>query len=785
MALSLPAGLTSAAAFPADDGLWIPLTQGGITLGDPATDGANNGREIVGDDTHPAIYTYSDSTDFFVRLRIDETPVQGADTNDLKPYGWGVLIILPDRLDNVDASGTIIDYEYSLIVNGITDTIDLYQNTTKTGLGDPSDLAETLEIDPPYDWDTTEPGGNGRVLLADSAFAGTDDYFLDFSIPLVAMEGAGVTADTEMILVGGTSNNGRSISLDIAGSDQSPGPGILDAAASDPVYGDGTPVVLEDSDGDGINDDVEIEMGTDPGIADTDGDGVPDGAEDSDGDGITNLEETNGGTAMVDTDGDGTPDVFDDDSDGDGVLDATEGTVDTDGDGLADYVDPDDDNDGILTRVEATPVDPDVGEESDGLLHGDDVDGDGVPNYLDTDSDNDGISDDIEGREDTDGDGIPNYFDTDSDNDGIDDVVEGETDTDNDGIPDYLDPTSDLTDGDNDGITDGFDNCPEVMNEAQADEDNDGLGDICDSDVDGDGLDDDLIAGGAGIPINCSAAGQPALAWLALLGACVWLRRRRGSNPEQRSAGPGPIPAQAVEHGRDDDHVEQAAAQPPQTAVEEPGRLDAGQGDPGRAQQAKAQRVHGQLGVEQPPGEGGSGVGSNEQIWILRAQQHGQRQQPGGEIDPDAEAPGGRLAHALEAARRDVDQAPHRRASDQRGDQHVEDPVHHQGGEALGHQRAQRGDHQQQPRPKRQQQRGGRLPPGGDHPEQQAPGKVEPGESPGAGSAGRRGDGVEVKGDRHEVERQQDHQSPETAKQPHALALPLALEPANPACPVS
>jgi gliding motility-associated-like protein len=50
------------------------------------------------------------------------------------------------------------------------------------------------------------------------------------------------------------------------------------------------------------------------------------------------------GTPVLDTDGDGTPNYQDDDSDGDGIADGTNGEVtaeDCDGDGISNYLDPD------------------------------------------------------------------------------------------------------------------------------------------------------------------------------------------------------------------------------------------------------------------------------------------------------------------------------------------------------------------------------------------------------------------------------------------------------------
>lgn len=254
-----------------------------------------------------------------------------------------------------------------------------------------------------------------------------------------------------------------------------------------------------DMDDDGIPDAVE-------GIGDTDGDGTPDFMDtDSDNDGIPDLNEEQNIPALsgIDSDGDGIDDALDvdqtggADANGDGVDDALSPS-DQDGDSVPDYLDDDTDDDGIADATEGAG----------------DADSDGVPNYRDLDSDNDGIPDELEPF-DSDGDGADDYVDLDSDNDGIPDSVESNglplIDTDGDGLFDHVDPDSDddgisdLAEGqtsgidtDNDGIDDvivagDFDN-DGVPNYLDLDSDNDGRLDVSESgltDVNEDGIVDD------------------------------------------------------------------------------------------------------------------------------------------------------------------------------------------------------------------------------------------------------------------------------------------------------
>ncbi|TLU65287.1 PHB depolymerase family esterase [Thalassotalea litorea] len=97
----------------------------------------------------------------------------------------------------------------------------------------------------------------------------------------------------------------------------------------------------------------------------------------------------------------------------------------------------------------------------------------------------------------------------DSDGDGVADSLDNcpnaananQADNDNDGIGNVCDSTPDgnILDADNDGVNDSIDNCPNTANADQADNDNDGIGNVCDAtpdgtiaDADSDGIEDAL-----------------------------------------------------------------------------------------------------------------------------------------------------------------------------------------------------------------------------------------------------------------------------------------------------
>jgi hypothetical protein len=101
-----------------------------------------------------------------------------------------------------------------------------------------------------------------------------------------------------------------------------------------------------DHDGDGCKDDAENDDNDNDGVADDD-DSCPTGDK---GWTSKNATDHDGDGCQDDTDNDGTANYLDEDSDGDGITDAYEGSEDSDDDGEADYVDEDSDDDGIADK---------------------------------------------------------------------------------------------------------------------------------------------------------------------------------------------------------------------------------------------------------------------------------------------------------------------------------------------------------------------------------------------------------------------------------------------------
>ncbi len=260
--------------------------------------------------------------------------------------------------------------------------------------------------------------------------------------------------------------------------------------------GNGPEKKIIDSDGDGIADDIDnCPHAFNEDQTDVNNNGIGDSCEEP--------------SLPVDTDGDDISDEIDNcpnianqpqnDINENGVGDACDPIVDIDNDGVFDFLD------NCLFVANSGQWDKD----SDGLGNECDldIDGDGCDNSNEPNSQwNRSVNGCIVDGPDADGDSIPDSTDNcvlvvnpgqwDRDNDGIGNVCDA--DIDGDHCANIDEPNSmwnPLVDGckskgndiDGDGVIDAIDNCLNVINSGQWDKDNDGVGNACDLDIDGDG----------------------------------------------------------------------------------------------------------------------------------------------------------------------------------------------------------------------------------------------------------------------------------------------------------
>ena len=244
---------------------------------------------------------------------------------------------------------------------------------------------------------------------------------------------------------------------------------------------------------------------------DTDGDGIANSRDlDSDNDGISDLYESTGGTgdALADTNSDGTVTSAEggSDADGDGLMDIfdanlsdTTGTaslgntpINTDGDSRTNYLDLDSDGDGLADTVEARLTTGYVA--NNGVSASPDTDRDGIIGLFDTTT---GFGGNFTAPVNTDGADLVDYLDTDSDNDTNPDgresgLTPGVLDANGDGIADgtgasYANPDGAVTNNQA-SLLNEIGDTSQVAYREIVDTDGDGVANAKDIDDDNDGI---------------------------------------------------------------------------------------------------------------------------------------------------------------------------------------------------------------------------------------------------------------------------------------------------------
>jgi hypothetical protein len=223
----LPATARAQVAFPAES-TWRPLRCGAtpvVLMNDGVADqaGAIDERDIVGSEASPAALRSADTTNLFLRLRVEGDPAPGG---ALRASAWIMLF---------DLDGDRSSYELMIAADGIGNaagTVSLYRNTVLTQRGDPRDPADVPAV-------VTFPFAmNGRVVPVSSNFGNDGDYFVDFAVPWSELARVGLDRTTPTYVWAGTSSVAGLLDADLACHNGASGPPGLDTTSSDQTTGD-------------------------------------------------------------------------------------------------------------------------------------------------------------------------------------------------------------------------------------------------------------------------------------------------------------------------------------------------------------------------------------------------------------------------------------------------------------------------------------------------------------------------------------------------------------------
>jgi uncharacterized repeat protein (TIGR01451 family) len=189
LATALASAVRAAAASPDFDAVsWQPM---GCQAANLVSHTSPAGTDFAGNATYPAAYYAFDSTYLYFRYRMDGDP---SGPGGFAQYAWTALMQVP--------SGNPFQYQYELALDGQTDVIQIWQNTTASDIAFSPlfhDTPETNVFAQPYalangSTVNTTPLARSLQTGDGSHFGNSVDYFIDFAIPVAALQASGAIA---------------------------------------------------------------------------------------------------------------------------------------------------------------------------------------------------------------------------------------------------------------------------------------------------------------------------------------------------------------------------------------------------------------------------------------------------------------------------------------------------------------------------------------------------------------------------------------------------------------
>ena len=184
--------------------VWSPLgcQRGAMVDAYRDAPGFFDDRDLVGTAAAPAGFRAVDLQFLYLRMRVDVSPVQG---QGLALSAWGFEI---NRDANLPA------YEVLISLDGASQTVRLYRNTTTTVPDSPADPADA----PPV---ATYPfAQNGRVVDAGrSLFGGGNDAYVDIAVPWSDLANVNLSPTSIATIWAGSSDAPDRLDGDIACND--------------------------------------------------------------------------------------------------------------------------------------------------------------------------------------------------------------------------------------------------------------------------------------------------------------------------------------------------------------------------------------------------------------------------------------------------------------------------------------------------------------------------------------------------------------------------------------